>query len=298
MSKKNQDIEIPSFLSMKDSNTQKKTTQNNIEKTSKNNKTNINANKTNTRKPKNKKRKNKQKKKFLKRFLLIALAIGGIVALLLSPLFNVTQIKINDNVKYTQEEILAKLQIPLNENMFKISLNKYKKSLEELPYVEEVKMSRKLPNEINITLKERQAYLQIEFVNGYVYIDNQGYILEISQTKGEYKVLTGLSTGVDKYVEGGRLEEADLNKLETVQKILEHSKGNEILDSIKSIDIANEQNYILTVEDNDKKVYIGDNTNLSSKILWLKTLLTQTEGQKGIIHLEKKSENPVFEKEI
>lgn len=79
---------------------------------------------------------------------------------------------------------------------------------------------------------------------------------------------------------------------------MEIAKGNEVLDSIKSIDITNEENYILTVEDNDKKVYIGNNTNLSSKILWLKTLLKETEGQKGIIHLEKdSSENPVFEKQ-
>ena len=53
----------------------------------------------------------------------------------------------------------------------------------------------------------------LNFVNGYVYIDTQGYILEISEEKLELPIISGYKTREEKIVEGNRLEIEDLENL-------------------------------------------------------------------------------------
>ena len=98
---------------------------------------------------------------------------------------------------------LSKLQI--GQNLFRFNKNKVEKEIKTNPYVESVSVKRKLPNKIEITIEERNRNYNVEFLNGYAYINNQGYILEISEQKLEgIPVIQGISTEVEQIVEGNR----------------------------------------------------------------------------------------------
>lgn len=56
-------------------------------------------------------------------------------------------------------------------------------------------------------------------------------------------------------------------------------------DLITEIDVQNDENYILYIESKSKKVYIGNSTNLTNKMLYLKKILENEEGKSGIIFL-------------
>lgn len=58
----------------------------------------------------------------------------------------------------------------------------------------------------------------LEYGNGFVYVNNQGYMLEISSIKGA-SILIGISTSKEDYKAGNRLNEEDLIKLGTVIKL-------------------------------------------------------------------------------
>lgn len=285
MAKNYDEIDIPNFLNER----------NNI-KTSQKNSVNNKSSKKKTKKKKKKFKIKDKTKKRIKIAFLILLFIGSFVALLLSPLFNVTKVEVINNSKFTKQQIESKLQIPLDTNMFRLNLKNYKEILENESYIETVKISRKLPDCIYIDVTERQPMFQIEFVNSFVYIDKYGYILEISSQKNEdLKILTGLKTTIEKYEPGNKLDDEDVDKLDTVCDILEKAKNNDVLVSINSINIKNSRNYILTVENGDKLVYIGDNSNMNFKMIWLNDLLIKCKGQKGVIYLEKVPEkDPVF----
>ena len=59
----------------------------------------------------------------------------------------------------------------------------------------------------------------LQYGNGYVYIDGQGYILEISDQKIDKPIIKGYSTPEGDLQLGNRLKEEDLQRLDTVIKI-------------------------------------------------------------------------------
>ena len=81
---------------------------------------------------------------------------------------------------------------------------------------------------MEIQVEERERTFNIEFMNGYAYINNQGYILEISQEKLDFPVIQGAKTSEEKIVPGNRLDKEDLEKLETAITITKIWKNNEI----------------------------------------------------------------------
>ena len=182
--------------------------------------------------PKKKKYKNKQEeeraKKKKKRILklvkwltILGILAGTIIFFLLSPLFNILEIKVVGNQKITSEKIINMSGIVVNENAFKIDIKQAIANILQEPYIEKVEIKRVLPSTIEIQVKERQATFMLEFANGYVYINNQGYMLEISEEKLEIPIITGYVTPVENIVPGNRLQTEDLKKMETVLKIME-----------------------------------------------------------------------------
>ena len=115
-------------------------------------------------------------------------------------------------------------------------------------------------------------------MNGYAYINNQGYILEVSQEKLDLPVIQGIKTSEEKIVAGNRLEKEDLEKLETVISITNIWKNNDIEQKITSIDITNKLEYTLYVEEEKQKIYLGDESNLNNKILWAQAIMKDNKG--------------------
>ena len=189
--------------------------------------------------PKKKKYKNKQEeeraKKKKKRILklvkwltILGILAGTIIFFLLSPLFNILEIKVVGNQKITSEKIINMSGIIINENAFKIDTKQAIINILQEPYIEKVEIKRVLPSTIEIQVKERQATFMLEFANGYVYINNQGYMLEISEEKLEIPIITGYITPVENIVPGNRLQTDDLKKMKAVLKIMETARSNEI----------------------------------------------------------------------
>lgn len=54
-----------------------------------------------------------------------------------------------------------------------------------------------------------------------MYINTQGYILEIAEDNKKMPIIQGISTSEEEVIPGKRLNNDDLNKLEDVIKILD-----------------------------------------------------------------------------
>ena len=159
------------------------------------------------------------------------------------------------------------------------------KKIKEDPYVQDVKINRQLPNKVQIDIEERQRNFSLEFLNGYAYINNQGYILEISQDKLNLPVIKGASTEENNITPGKRLEQKDLEKLEVAIKIMTIAKENELDEKVTSIDISNKNEYILYLESEKKTVYLGNQENLTTKMLYTKKIIEKESGNEGTIYV-------------
>lgn len=261
--------------------------------------------------PKKKKYKNKQEeeraKKKKKRILklvkwltILGILAGTVIFFLLSPLFNILEIKVVENQKITSEKIINMSGIVVNENAFKIDIKQAIANILQEPYIEKVEIKRVLPSTIEIQVKERQATFMLEFANGYVYINNQGYMLESAEEKLEIPIITGYVTPVENIVPGNRLQTEDLKKMETVLKIMETAKSNEIEKMITKIDISDEKNYTLILEGEGKTAYLGDASNINTRIQYLKLVIEKEQGKRGEVFINKdvNTDGAIFREEV
>ena len=204
---------------------------------------------------------------------------------MMSPLFNLSEIQIQNNEKISTDTIISLSRLTIGDNIYKTSINKIEKNIKQNAYIESVEVKRKLPNVIQINVKERKTTYNLEYANSFVYINNQGYILDILENKLEVPIIEGYTTSGENMIVGNRLNDEDLEKLGTVLKIMESSSVNDISNLITKINISDKQNYIIFLEGEKKTVYLGDASNLSTRMLYLKAILSEELGIEGEIFI-------------
>lgn len=230
-------------------------------------------------------RKKKKIKRIIKWTTLLLILIGGVVFALVSPIFNIKEINVVNNNQIATETIISLSQLPIGQNLFRFNRNQVEKEIKTNPYIENVEITRKLPNKIEISIQEREKSYNVQFLNGYAYINNQGYILEISEQKLDLPVIQGILTEPENIVAGNRLNIEDLEKLETIIQIMNICKSYELDKKVSTINITDKSNYILYLEEEKKEIHLGDNTNLSNKMLYVPAILEENKEKEGTIYV-------------
>ena len=258
--------------------------ENNEEKTKKNIEK---KNKKNTKKTKDKKNKAKQKKKKRKNskrvivgltsFLLIVIVA---IFALTAPIFNITNIEVEGNNLVTSDTIISLSSLKKGENIFRFN-NTVIENIKENQYIDNVKLNRKLPGTVKILVKEREIKYQINLINSYAYIDANGYILENSTIKKDVPVLVGLSIAENDLLNKKRLDIKDLEVLNKISKVIDAAKTIDIENIITEVNVENHDNIVLYIESKTKKIYIGDTSNLTNKMLYVQRILEKEEGKSG-----------------
>lgn len=246
-------------------------------------------------------RKKKRIRKFITFLIIVGLIIGGICFALISPIFNIANIQVNGNSKVNSDTIKSLSGLGKGQNIFKFRTSDVINEIKTNAYIDTVQVSRKIPDTIVINVTERTQNFNVEFLNGYAYINNQGYILEISSQKADLPVIKGVSTKDEDIVAGKRLDDEDLDKLDVVLQIMEICKNNDLDKKISSIDITNKNNYIINMDEEKKVIYLGNSENLNSKILYIPVILKENEGKEGTIYLDgdvNENFNPRFREKV
>ena len=218
-------------------------------------------------------------------FILVIIAIWGILH---TRLFGVKNIVIINNNHLTEEEIISISGVNQGDNIYKRSSKEIKDSLFENAYIEDATIKKKLPNTIEINIVERNINYMIQFSDTYVYLNNQGYMLEQTTEKANVPIIVGLSTDQNSVVIGSRLNTDDLSKMNKIIKICELAKVNELSEFISKIDISNEKNYVVEMESRGKIINFGDCSNysdLNTKMLYLTSILAVTDNSREEIFL-------------
>ena len=246
-----------------------------------------------------------QKKRVIRKILLflffIVLLVVGIIYLMLSPMFNIKSIEVINNCYINSNEIIQTSGIQINQNTFKFSKKEVKDKILLNPYIEDIDIHRDLiNNSVKIDIKERIATLMLEYGNSYVYINNQGYILEISNEKIEAPILKGYKTALEEIKVGNRLNKEDLERLDMVLNIIEVAESNNIDKLITQIDIKDKNEYILYMFSEDKTIYLGKCSNLSTQMLYIKEMLEREKGIEGefFVDMDLNISNPVFREKV
>ncbi len=234
---------------------------------------------------KQKQKRRKRIMKIVKWTTILGLLAGGIAFALLSPIFNIQEVQVVGNSIIPTDTIISLSQLSKDQNIFKFINLQIEQQIKDHPYVDKVTVKRILPSTVQIQVQERERNFNIQFMNEYAYINNQGYILEISDSKLELPTIQGITMPEEEIKPGNRLKTEDLEKLETVIQLMIAWKNNNMEQSIDSIDITNKNEYSIRIEEEKKTVYLGDKSNLSNKVLWIQAIINDNKGIEGEIYV-------------
>mgnify|MGYP003235418159 FL=1 len=230
-------------------------------------------------------KRNKKVKSILKIILLLGVIIGGTIFSMTSPIFNIKEIQVTNNNITPSDTIISLSELKLDENIFKFNKYNVKNKIKENAYIEDVKIHRKIPNVVQIEITQRQPKYSIDFMGKYAYINSQGYILEVADTNNGLPIIQGIATNEEKIVPNSRLNEDDLTSLENIIKIMDIAKENNLDTKVTSIDITNKNQYSIYIQEEKKRIHLGENTNLGNKMLYAISIMEKEKGIEGDIYV-------------
>ena len=221
------------------------------------------------------------------------LKICGILLLLLLIFFlvmnryTVKTITVEGNVHYTNEEIVNMVMTnQLEHNSLYLSMKYRKKGIEGIPFIEKMSVNILAADTIKITVYEKAIAGYIEYLGKYMYFDKDGIIVETSEVKTEgIPQIAGLEFEHVILHEPLPVENEDIFQLilDITQLLTKYE--------IKSDKIYFDKNNQMTLYFENIRVRLGDISNIDDKIIRLKAILPELEGERGILRMENYDEN-------
>jgi len=161
---------------------------------------------------------------------------GGLMSIVVySPLFTLQRVVLHGNTYLNEEDILTSGRLHKGEPLFQLETTEVTQNLMKDLRIESAVVRRRIPNTLEIELKERMPVATVACEYGYLDLDRQGKV--ISSYKTLRKMSIPLITGVkmhDMYI-------GDDNKDKRVAKVLEFlsQMNTEALNSLSEINVTN-----------------------------------------------------------
>lgn len=126
-------------------------------------------------------------------FLLVS---GGLLTaqmLLESGYFDVEKIRVEQQAKVTEGEILEASDIQLGDSLFDLELYLIGRKIEEHPWIAKAEVARSFPNQVVIRVEEREVRAIVDLDYLY-YLDGSGTVFKMLESGDvlNYPVITGI----------------------------------------------------------------------------------------------------------
>lgn len=126
-------------------------------------------------------------------YFLCGIVAAAVVSILsVTVLFNISRFEIIGDTEYTDEIIIAAAGIEEGENLLRIDMSAAEKRItSELVYIDRAKLSRGFPDKLVITVDPAVPLASFYISGRYYLISEGGRVLDISNNRGSYPIITG-----------------------------------------------------------------------------------------------------------
>jgi cell division protein FtsQ len=218
--------------------------------------------------------------------VLLLIILIGVMVFVVSR-YTVKTITVEGNTHYTNDEIIDMvMKSRLDHNSLYLSLKYRNKGVEGIPFVEKMSVDCVSPDTVKIIVYEKSVAGYVEYLGKYMYFDKDGIVVESAEepTEGIPQV-TGLN--FDYVVLYEKLPVANDEIFQDILDITQLLTKYEI----SADKIYFDQDEEMTLYFEDIRVRLGDSSNIDDKIISLKAILPQLEGQKGVLRMENYDES-------
>lgn len=203
----------------------------------------------------------------------IILIIG--VVLSLTVFFRSEQFTVEGAEHYSAQDIIDASGMRLGENLFLSDKGAGEERIESsLPYVEEAKISIKIPNTMVITITESQPAFIFQNGSEYIIVSSQGKVMEkVKGTAEKYDAPVVLGCTVKSADLGKEITFKESGILSILKGVAEGLSVNEF-SGIKEIDITNTARICLNYS-NRIKIVLGLPEDISYKLKTAKIIISE-----------------------
>lgn len=176
-------------------------------------------------------------------FISLVLVILVMTSLIIfHPAFRVKEAHIEGNIAISDEEILEAVGLKYGSHLMsgvsgniidvlRLDYGKTEKAITKAnPYIEDIRITVKLPSTIDIKIKERQKICYVQTPDGYAVLDRNGLVLELSSLDSQ--------EGVKPVICGMEVQSAELGKPICITNTADYKKAIIVLGAILAADKA------------------------------------------------------------
>ena len=215
------------------------------------------------------------------------LVVGILIALLLILLvilftgFHIDRIEVTGNQYYSEEQIKDfVLSDGYIDNTILLMLRNKVHPVEDIPFIAKLDIEYVNAHEVVVTVYEMVMAGCIEYMNEYVYFDQDGYVLEISPNKlNDVPCITGMTFSRMELHE--KLPIDDTDRFKMILKLTQLI--NKYALQIDSIRFTVENEIVLGYQ--SIKIELGDGSDLEEQLIDLDQILAGLEGKKGTLDM-------------
>ncbi len=201
--------------------------------------------------------------------------------------FRVSEINVEKNEIYSDEQILEQLPIAIGDNLFSFDVEEAENLLRKaLPYIGDVQISRSLPNTVTITVSERKAEMTLVLGDDAYLLSGDLQVLDriggAEITAGVTRLYTG---SIARCLVGEAVTFTDSRTSEDLKELYRCLSEYGILQHVITIDMVSR--FDITINYADRfTIYLADVDNMDIKIRFLKKILEKLKAtDRGYINL-------------
>jgi cell division protein FtsQ len=211
--------------------------------------------------------------------IVVAVIVIGMAFLLTS--FHIDTIEVTGNKHYSEEQIQDYvLSNGYIDNTVLLMLKNKIHPVKDIPFVATLDIEYVNAHKVTVTVYDKAMAGCVEYMNQYVYFDQDGYVLEISMTKlSDTPCITGMSFSSMELHE--KLPIDDESRFKLILKLTQLIEKYEL--QIDSIKFTSEGEVVLGYK--DIRIEVGDGSQLDEQLVDLNQMLEGLEGKKGTLDL-------------
>lgn len=215
-------------------------------------------------------------------FVLLILAVITVAVLSVTVLFPVKSVNVSGSKIYTPTEIVKAGKITQSTNLLILSEDKLTEKIRtELPFVDSVKLEKKLPDSLTIKVTDATEKYCYNYGGKYYTVSSKNYVLKTYNELPEG--MTEIRCGKITCVPGQKINIHDQNAKNTCDKIFVVFEKNDI--KIDSVDTTDPLNITMKIE-GKFEVLLGGNAHMESKCKHLVAMIEKIEDDaSGTINL-------------
>ena len=220
-----------------------------------------------------------------KKLFLTAVVVAAVVCSLML-FFKVRKVEVYGNLVYDDAAITDTSGVHVGDNLLFVNKSAVAGRIStQLPYVQEVRVTRLLPGTVRLDITETDAPFGASATDGSVWLlDSTGKVLEQGKKSSDVPMLLGFEINDPKVGKAAKSDDGE-DSLNAAVSVMTALRGTGLIPQIAAIDVAKPYDIVLQYADRFK-IWLGGTDQLDYKFQYLTAVLEQLDSyQTGTIDL-------------